>query len=118
MADTKTVTATSAAAIVALTTGLAVGRLSSQPSVEAHPVQMRWLNEGPGKPNRYALGIVGTIEGAQLVVEIVCEADGSQPKLNGRPFDAGKKICETAAREGGALNQMVGELARELSKPR
>lgn len=115
--ETKKLTAASIAVAAALSGG-AVGRLSApQPSMAAHPVALRWLNEGPGKPNRYALGILGTIEGGEFAVEIVCESDGSEPKLNGRPFEHGKAVCETVSRTGASLNLLVGEMARELSRP-
>lgn len=118
MFETKKITASTAATVVALASGLAVGRLStSMPVIAAHPIALRWLNEGPGKENRYALGVVGQIDRGQFSVEIVCEADGSQPKLNGLPFDRAKAACETISHAGAALNLFIGEIAKELSKP-
>lgn len=84
MADVKQLSTTGAIAFAAALAGAgAHAQFAPALPTEAHPVQMRWLDEGPGRPNRYAIAIATKVGAANGVREIVCEADGSAPKLNG-----------------------------------
>ena len=117
MAETKKITATTVALAAALSAGYAGGRISAPvPDSSARPFMMRWLDEGPNKPNRYAITIMEKIGPAQGSVEIVCEADGSAPKLNGKPFENSntKELCEGAASFGGLANKLVSSSASDL----
>lgn len=110
---------TSAILIATLAGGVAAGRLSVPvPSTSARPVMMRWLDEGPDRPNRYAIAIMTKIGANTGQREIVCEADGSAPKLNGKPIEdqAAKDLCKESAAFGASAIKRITELTISLTK--
>lgn len=107
-------------ALSMLTGGLAAGRLSAPSSAKssAAPIAMRWLNEGSDRPDRYALAVAVKIgDGNYSQREIVCEADGSGPKLNGKAYDESdaKKLCDTLAKAGSEASRLVSGLSSSMA---
>lgn len=116
-----TINKTTSSAILAATLvgGIAAGRLSAPvPSSSAHPVAMRWLDEGSSKPNRYAIALVTKIGSNTATREIVCEADGSEPKLNGVKIDysAAATLCNAASSFGKVAIDSAATMAVDLTK--
>lgn len=92
--------------------------VSSSLNSEAHPVVMRWLDEGVGKPSRFALTIATQIGANPGAREIVCEADGTQPKLNGVAFDDNDAaaLCKAMASFGDVAAASATKLTNKLVK--
>jgi hypothetical protein len=94
--------------------------LTPAPTVSAKPVMMRWLDEGQGRPNRYALSNA-TLNGANAAPhEIVCEHDGSKPKDDGVLVQADPNLtplCVEMAACGQKISELVSNAAQVLVAP-
>ena len=119
MQNPKSTGGLAGAVVLGLALGASGQRLISPPlDVEVKPLAMRWLDEGPGKSARYAIAVgvkVGSAAGAR---EVVCEADGSAPKLNGTAVDAAPfaDLCKAAAAFSAEATKDFGLVVDQLSR--
>lgn len=103
-----------------LASGLAAGRLSA-PVIDtsAKPVALRWIDDGAGKPSRYAITINVRVGKGSVAREIVCSSDGI-PRLDGMSersiFDDSdaRAICDDAVKFGAAASKHVGAIVAKL----
>jgi len=120
MPDQKQTVTIAASVLAGLLAGAGLhAEASPALSTSARPVVMRWLDEGEGKPNRYAITIAtrAGLNGGQR--EVVCEADGSAPKLGGVVMLASEyvAVCAALAKLNEAVVPAVNALADDLVRP-
>lgn len=119
MADSKKTSTMIGALAIAVASGAAGERIANPPhKVNASFYQLRVLTDRQGAPPRYAITITTQVGAAQGAREIVCNHDGSSPKLNGVPISdvAATELCAQASKFGISAQQQADALADRLSR--
>ncbi|MEO9196787.1 MAG: hypothetical protein ABI445_24275 [Polyangia bacterium] len=108
---------------VSMAAGAGAQRLKAGPvlATTAQPVAMRWLDEGAEKGAarwRFALTIATSAGANRGGREIVCEADGTGPKLNGVAIAdaAAVSLCSDMAAFAGKASSAASALSDLLNQ--
>lgn len=111
---------TAAAIVLAFAAGAGADRAISPPAERDAKIRsIRFLDEGPKVPTRYAYSIETSVDGAINTRELVCGNQGSVDSYGNAPFDheQAKEACGAIAKLAPSLQTAIGNMAVELSRP-